>query len=95
MKSFALHYPVLCKQESNKNLIRGCEVRRGAAVESLEFEEVRQLWLLHLEDGTDLEARSVFNCAGNYSDEVHKMAGEGGGGGFEIRPARGESNIRI
>ena len=54
------------------------------------------MWLLHLEDGTDLEARSVFNCAGNYSDEVHKMAGEGGGGdGFEIRPARGESDIGI
>ena len=55
------------------------------------------MWLLHLEDGTDLEARSVFNCAGNYSDEVHKMAGEGGGGGdgFQIRPARGESDIGI
>ncbi len=44
-----------------------------------------------------MSAGCVVNCAGNYSDEVHGMAAneEDGGGGFDIRPARGKSQKKL
>ena len=50
-------------------------------------------WKVATAGGEVVEAGCVVNCGGNYSDEVHRMAGAGPGaerGTFDIRPARGE-----
>ena len=65
-------------------VLAGADLRRCEPVTGLE--RVAGGWRLHARGG-GLTARWVVNAAGLHSDDVHRMAGQGG---FTVTPRRGE-----